>query len=341
MKPLSIFTRYDRLGASSRLRYFIYERYLRKGGYAPEYHYFYSNEYLQALYKGKTCPCALPAAWFRRLKDLIKIRKNVVIEYELLPFLPYFVDAAFLSRCRYIVNFDDNVWEKYVNIPFLRNKLDKIVRNAAGVIAANDYLFNKVSTLNNNVIKIRTVPDAASYNYKLPKFEKFTVAWIGTPVTYRYLEAFADTLRAMNAAVDFELLVIASAALKPIQGVNMRCVDWSPEVEFGLLCCSHVGIMPLTDDQFSMGKSSFKIIQYFAAGIPPIASPVGENSIIIRDGVNGFTPNTPEQWVEAIKKLYDDSYRSKISENIKISSENLTIQHCQQQLLDFFDRIFV
>lgn len=338
MKKLSIFTRYDKLGASSRYRYFMYEKYLSKVGYDLGYYYFYDDAYLRALYAGRRKLCALPQAWLRRLRDLRHSAKNLLIEYELFPFLPYWFDRMFLKNRSYVVNFDDNVWEKYAKIPWLRNKFNRIVANAAGVIVANDFLYYKTIQLNSNVIKIPTVPNALLYNSDQPKFEKFTLVWIGTPVTYRFVEEHAEVLRTIDSAVEFELLVIASSTLKKIPGVHMRCVDWSPEVEIELLCRSHVGIMPLTDDSFAHGKSSFKIIQYFAAGLPAVASPIGENREVVKNGQNGFLPSSPEEWVTAIKKLSDQKLLQEMSKNAKESSKFLTVQYWQKTLLEFINQ---
>ena len=86
----------------------------------------------------------------------------------------------------------------------------------------------------------------------------------------------------------------------------MRFVDWNETTEGLLLEQSPVGIMPLTDDAFSRGKSAFKLIQYQAAGLPAIASPVGENRNVIADGINGFLANTPTEWANALTRLAND-----------------------------------
>ncbi|MBU8901829.1 MAG: glycosyltransferase, partial [Victivallales bacterium] len=161
------------------------------------------------------------------------------------------------------------------------------------------------------------------------KFDKFTLVWIGTPVTYIYIEKHAATLRKMAEKYDFELLIIARKSLEKgrIEGVNMRFVNWSQERETELLLRSHVGIMPLTDDEFSKGKSAFKLIQYSAAGLPAIASPIGENVTLIDDGQTGFLADSQEEWVEALGKLIDNKeLYSRMAENTRKASENYSIQ---------------
>ena len=43
--------------------------------------------------------------------------------------------------------------------------------------------------------------------------------------------------------------------------------------------------MPLPDSPWERGKCGFKLIQYMAAGLPVVASPVGVNDRIVSPGV--------------------------------------------------------
>ena len=327
---MNIFTRYNSLGASSRYRYYMYAARMRDAGEQVNISPFFSEQYLRSLYKGKRVSIfSILKSYWQRFKALLHADDNLLIEYELFPFLPYWVEKIFLKRRKYILNFDDNVWEKYNGKMFLSGKYDALVSNAAGIIVANDFLYEKVQELNKNTVKIPTVVDLDLYRIKTNKFDKFTLVWIGTPVTYMYLEKFSDTLRRLAEKYDFELLVIAKKSLEKrrIEGVNMRFKNWSQESETELLLKSHVGIMPLTDDEFSKGKSAFKLIQYSAAGLPVIASPVGENTKVVDSGKTGFLAESPEEWLEALGKLIDDkTLYSNMAENSRKASENYSIQ---------------
>jgi glycosyltransferase involved in cell wall biosynthesis len=67
-----------------------------------------------------------------------------------------------------------------------------------------------------------------------------------------------------------------------------------------------VGLMPLDDDPWARGKCAFKAIQYMALGIPAVASPVGANREVIRDGETGFLPADEREWVETLDRLLAD-----------------------------------
>ncbi|MCF6175154.1 MAG: glycosyltransferase [Victivallaceae bacterium] len=341
---LSIYTRYDTLGASSRYRYFMYLDALRAAGWKTKIYPFFNNRYLKTLYgKGEKSRLSFMLATVKRLLKMLFAGKQLIIEYELLPFIPYKVERLLLKNRKYILNFDDDVWEKYRSKPMLADKFDLLATNAAGIIVANNMLWEICLKLNKNVLKIPTVVDIDLYCCDKPKFDRFTVVWIGTPVTYCFLEQHAEQLQAMAAEVDFELLVIAASSLEPraVSGVNMRFVDWSQETETELLMRSHVGIMPLVNDTFARGKSAFKLIQYLAAGIPVIASPVGENCTVVNDEFNGFLANSQEEWVAALEQLATDKkLYNKFAKAAKKSAKQFSIQKYSPFMIKFLKEAF-
>ncbi|HEV8120268.1 MAG TPA: glycosyltransferase, partial [Candidatus Polarisedimenticolia bacterium] len=57
---------------------------------------------------------------------------------------------------------------------------------------------------------------------------------------------------------------------------------------------------------FSRGKCGLKILQYQAAGVPVVCSPVGANTDIVRDGATGLYATGEASWTEAIVRLLAD-----------------------------------
>lgn len=45
------------------------------------------------------------------------------------------------------------------------------------------------------------------------------------------------------------------------------------------------------------GMSGYKLVQYMAASRPVVASPVGVNCDVVKEGVNGFFAITEEGWI--------------------------------------------
>ena len=69
------------------------------------------------------------------------------------------------------------------------------------------------------------------------------------------------------------------------------------------LASSDIGLAPLPDNRFTRGKCGFKILQYAAAGLPVVASPVGVNCEYIEDKNNGFLAGDRTDWIEKISLL--------------------------------------
>ena len=80
--------------------------------------------------------------------------------------------------------------------------------------------------------------------------------------------------------------------------------------------------MPLTNSKWSKGKCGLKILQYFSLGIPAIASPVGVNSEIIKNGANGYLAKSFYDWEICLKKLLTNKKRiGKFSKNAFITAD--------------------
>ena len=78
---------------------------------------------------------------------------------------------------------------------------------------------------------------------------------------------------------------------------------WSGEREKELLLSFDVGVMPVRNDLWSLGKCGLKLIQYASAGLPSLSHPIGVSTEIIEDGESGFLRKDLEGWKEALERL--------------------------------------
>ena len=341
---LSLWCRYGRIGASSRLRFGQFVPELKQSGLVSDMHNFFDDEYLKRFYAGKgKSKKSFILALFRRIKELCALPPDVpmIIEYELFPFMPYLIEKLFIGKRRYILNFDDAVDLRYRKIPFLCSKYPRLIANAAGVIVANDELLERFSQYNQNIFKLPTVPPPPPETSAIfPKGEILRVGWIGTPVTYAFLQKHTAVLQEMYRIHPFELLVIARENLPEIPGIPAKYVNWSMENEHSLLQSCHIGIMPLDDSSFARGKSAFKLIQYLRAGIPALASAIGENTKVIQQGKTGFCASTSQEWIDFWQFLADEKNRADMAEHIAAEAEKYSFYVNASRLIEIIKTTF-
>lgn len=343
MIPLGVYTRYAVSGASSRLRYLRYIDTLRRNGFDARVHPLLSDRYLKKLYEGRSAGAEAVCSEALRLLRLPWAEPNLWIEYELLPFLPFALETSLIGKRRCVLNFDDAVYLKYRGKKHLDGKYERLAERAAGVMAANDALLEHFSRVNPNTVKIPTAVDTEALRPTERKFGRFTIGWIGTPVTFRaHLAPFLPMLGEISDEVDFELLAIG-APPEALRGLRWaRSLPWSEETERDALPRCHAGIMPLPDrDDFAAGKSAYKLLQYLAAGLPSVASPVGENRVVVKPGTTGFAATTRDEWRTALHDLAsDEALRRGMSENARRDSENYSVKRFAPGIVKFLKKSF-
>lgn len=314
---VALLTRYDRLGASSRVRMLLQIPHLQAVGLSPSVHPLFDDAYLMRLYAGEGTATATARAMLRRLGDLRGLRGADLlwIEKEALPWLPFALERRLLPRgVPYALDFDDAVFHRYdmhrlapVRL-VLGRKFDRLMAGAALVTAGNAYLAERARQAGAPRVEIiPTVVDAQAYGAAPPAGDApLRIGWIGSPSTWaEYLAPMLPALLATAGASNARLVAVGAGAAAPPHPLLERH-DWSEDEEVRLIRGMDIGIMPLTDTPWARGKCGYKLIQYMACGLPVIASPVGVNREIVAHGVNGFLAETPAEWEGALRLLAGD-----------------------------------
>jgi glycosyltransferase involved in cell wall biosynthesis len=312
-------TRYSREGASSRMRTFQYREPLAALGIDFDIQPLFGEDYLQSFYGGGS------RLWFalkslgRRLRALRKARAYdaVWIEKEALPWLPAFVELSLLPRrVPLIADYDDAVFHRYdqnrraLVRRLLGRKLDKVMRRADLVVAGNDYLAARARQV--GAPRVEVVPTVVDLDrYPLaPRTRSgpLTIGWIGTPSTMEYFDPLKPLLRELSRELPMRVVAIG-ARPDQMSGEPFEAVAWSEEGEVDALRALDIGVMPLPDTPWERGKCGYKLIQYMAVGLPVVASPVGVNSRLVREGANGYLAADEEGWKQALRALAADPER--------------------------------
>ena len=347
-----LLSRYSRLGASSRIRFYQYLPYLSRNGIQVTVAPFFDARYLIDRYASKPMDLAnILRSYIRRLVFLLKSNRFdvLMVEYEILPWLPALGETILAGLgIPYIVDFDDAVFHRYdmhsnhMVRTLLGRKIDNVMRRAALVIAGNNYLGNRAKRAGAKRVEILpSVIDIERYRLK-PYRDKsiFTIGWIGSPTTARYLHIIEPAIA--NLCKDGRTqLVLVGAGHVHLKNMPAVMRTWSETSEVDDIQDFDVGIMPMPDNSWTQGKCGYKLIQYMACGRPVVASRVGVNPDIVEDGVNGFLAETTADWIHAFETLHNDfGLRMRMG---KCGRRKVETQYCIQitssRLLSYIHRV--
>jgi len=314
---LLVFTRYSRLGASSRLRAYQYLPYLKNKGFEVDVSCLFEDDYLKSLYTSKRkSKVGVLIAYAKRLLKLLKSKDYDVlwIEKELFPGLPALAEYL-LARLgvRYIVDYDDAIFHNYdknsswLVHTFLRYKIDTVMKYATTVIAGNEYLAQRARVAGAvNVEIIPTVVDIKRYTVTPKNSQQdLVIGWIGSPATQHYLLELTPVFNALKREFNIHFLAIG-ANQQGLEKTPIEALSWTEETEILSIQKFDIGIMPLSDSHWERGKCGYKLIQYMACGLPVVGSSVGANKQIINHGVNGFLVKNLSDWEQALRSVLRD-----------------------------------
>jgi glycosyltransferase involved in cell wall biosynthesis len=257
----------------------------------------------------------IPKSFFERIRFIHSLERYhfIIIQKKLFSAL----EPSLLKRkcTKLFFDFDDAIWTSHPSVApgpkrDARELKDKkrFFRQCSqvdAVIAGNSYLAAKAGEVSNNISIVPTPLDTDEY--RLGEFNSGvpTVGWMGTSSNLFFLEDILDGLRPVLSENPAFIVSNKKYAGSGKELVNYE--DWSSENEVRQLQSMDIGLMPLTDDEYTRGKCGFKLLQYMACGAVPIASDVGFNREIIEDGRDGFLIKSQSEWLDRVKLLTNDT----------------------------------
>jgi glycosyltransferase involved in cell wall biosynthesis len=240
---------------------------------------------------------------------LLKIPLSLIIcKWDLIFIQTYFVPLWVLKILKWqnkklIFDFDDAI---YLNNNYsAQNEVQTInmLHYADAVIVSTPYLGKFAQKHNINVYVISTPVDISSKKQRIGN--QITIGWIGSSSTTVFIRDLNFIIEKSIKELECQWLIMG-AREEFIKNPKVEFRTWNKTAEKLFLEQIDIGVMPLRDTEFSQGKGGYKLLLYMSAGIPVVASPVGYNKEIVREGVNGFLVKTEEEWLHAFRKLQND-----------------------------------
>ena len=300
---------------SQRFRFEQYLAILNKN-HSIHYLSFYSTYFWRHLYSNPSTTVVATLVGFikRTYHLLVSINSNLIfIHREITPIGPPVFEflLAKILRKKIIFDFDDAIWindgadSKMKWWLKARWKIGIISRWSWKISVGNEFLRSYALKHNPAVFISKTVVDTSYHKSLGYKDRDITVGWTGSHSTSKYLNKIESVLSFLANNFSIRILIISNK--NPyFEHVSYEFRKWNSETEIEDLSEFDIGIMPLEMSPWEMGKCGFKLIQYGSIGIPSAASPVGVNSDIIEDGVNGFLAETDDEWVEKLSTLIEN-----------------------------------
>lgn len=139
------------------------------------------------------------------------------------------------------------------------------------------------------------------------------VLWLGSPSTYRNVRSILyPAIEILPSAV--ELTVIGASRERVTPRITER--PWSPSAQATALQQARVGVAPQQQDEWSLRKAFYKVLEYLAAGVIPVVPDYPAVRALLGDELETVAitvpDDSPASWASAIASALtvevDDSW---------------------------------
>ncbi len=256
------------------------------------------------------------ARYLRRRRDVIRaVRASdaLFVQRGLYPVGPGAVAKPVNNFSgRVVLDLDDNLFStrpSFTHAGALKRWLYSadqtrvLARRADAIVVSTPAIEDALPPTSAEVVIIPTVPDPARVRQATHSRDNRVVCWAGTSGGLGYLDPLAPVFADIQASDTGRLEVVCS---EPWSLGPSDFRRWQPGDDETMFADYAVGIMPLPDTEYTRAKAGFKLLQYMAAGLPVVASPIGVNVELVENSGGGFLASSPDEWRRQLKRLLDD-----------------------------------
>lgn len=254
--------------------------------------------------------------YLKRIKDIFFLYKydTVYIFLWVTPFGGFLFEFIYRILSKTIVyDIEDNILKNESNNKININlrstsKIKYLVKNSDKIICSSPNLKSKCSLISkkNNCFFI---PPSLNLQRYIPKKNYLnsilTIGWTGTFSSKKYLDIVLPILEKLSKIRKFKFVIISNFHFDS-KNLKIDFIKWNKKTEINDLNNFDIGIYPLTNDDWILGKSGLKAMQYMALGIPSISSNFGNVTNFIDNYNNGILVNDEKEWYNALLYLLDN-----------------------------------
>lgn len=327
MKVLGVCT-YPIEAAATRYRLCQFVEPLARKGIDLNVQPFMDSETFKRIYKsGSKLAKAqgLMSSVLKRFGQIFESKNYdlVFVQREAMIFGPAIFEMLVrkIGKCPLILDLDDATYVSYVSPTFGKigsllkfpGKTDDLIKSAETVICGNRFIAEYVAAKGTKTVVVPTVVDTEKFRPVEKDNEIPILGWIGTHSTFPFLRAIFPVLEKLAEKHKFILKIIGAGIDEiNVKGVAVENLEWNLAREIEDFQSFDVGLYPITtsssaNNDWLMGKSGFKAIQYLAVGVPFVVTPFGVTSEIGVGGETHFEAVSPEDWYDNLSLLIKDA----------------------------------
>ena len=243
------------------------------------------------------------------------------------------------SSRRTLFDFDDAIYTRPGNPHSLltglrvKRRLHLWLERSDIVTTSNHFLAHYARQYSNSVQVIPMALDLDTWKPSENSYrEEITIGWTGAPVNVPLVESLGPVLSFLLKKYPFLRLAIFSGQ-KPQLDCPFEYYSFQPGHEPAFVQDLDIGLLPLAKEEYSMGKSPIKAIQYLACGVPVVGNVIGATGEIL-NVKNSIAVSNEDEWVRGLEKLITNRDLAKSmglagrehvrkNHNVKLAAERL------------------
>lgn len=184
---------------------------------------------------------------------------------------------------------------------------------------------------NPNVVVLPNCVPESLLVHRRHRRERLTLGWAGSATHEMDLAEIAAPLRQYldrNPHVALHMMGVDYAEWMSLPLGQVRVTPWISSVETYLMMVDFdVALAPLRAHVFNRAKSSLRVLEASALGIPVVASDYGPYAEFVRDGETGFLVRRDHEWGQRLRELdRDDAMREEMGVKARELARGHTIE---------------
>lgn len=207
-------------------------------------------------------------------------------------------------------DFDDAIWTRPQR-PYswwtqwrVNRRIRYWWRQVQGIFVANEHLAVHARRYNAHVDVIPMALDLKTWRPQPRRSDdSIRVGWNGSPGSLWHLERLSgvlDRVRRANPAVKLTVL----CGQRPAFAFPFEYAPFVPGKETDFVASLDIGLLPLQDDPYTLGKSPIKALQYLACAVPVVGEVRGASAEILSPA-NSLAVTSEAEWFSAVQRLID------------------------------------